>query len=260
MCHPWGPCSAQSWCASAPGIRHPVGLHWAALGGHVEMSELSEKGRNLRQNRGQGGRTVRCARAVQEVGCFPPPVATGPRVLHSAPPMRFCIDHARFCRVPGINNVIIGTVRKRPQGQRCGHSVAQTTLATTEAPATPASTTKEQAQPAEVRTTIAETTKARAMPTCTTGRGGVIGPRAHGNMRRQVADNQDTTRRVGAIGLLPHGNAARHAVDNLDVKESGQQKPQHDRCNNQHNPQCTNYWAPLNKAPRNTRAVAIRKH
>ena len=45
-----------------------------------------------------GGRTVRCVRAVRKVGCFPPPVATGPRVLSSAPPMLVCIDRARFCR------------------------------------------------------------------------------------------------------------------------------------------------------------------
>ena len=31
------------------------------------------------------GRTVRCARAVRQVGCVPPSVATGPRVLNSAP-------------------------------------------------------------------------------------------------------------------------------------------------------------------------------
>ena len=31
------------------------------------------------------GRTVRCARAVRKVGCFPPPVATDPKVLNSAP-------------------------------------------------------------------------------------------------------------------------------------------------------------------------------
>ena len=31
------------------------------------------------------GRTVRRARAVQKVDCFPPPVAMGPRVLNSAP-------------------------------------------------------------------------------------------------------------------------------------------------------------------------------
>ena len=36
----------------------------------------------------QGGRTVRRARAVRKVGCFPPPVATGP-VLNSGPPMLF---------------------------------------------------------------------------------------------------------------------------------------------------------------------------
>ena len=34
---------------------------------------------------GTWGRTVRCARAVREVGCFPPSVATGPTVLNSAP-------------------------------------------------------------------------------------------------------------------------------------------------------------------------------
>ena len=33
------------------------------------------------------GRPVRCARAVRKGGCFPLPVATGPRVLNSAPPM-----------------------------------------------------------------------------------------------------------------------------------------------------------------------------
>ena len=31
------------------------------------------------------GRTVRCARAVRKAGCFPPPVATGPRALNSVP-------------------------------------------------------------------------------------------------------------------------------------------------------------------------------
>ena len=35
------------------------------------------------------GRTVRCARAVPKVGCSPAPVATGPRVLNSAPPVLF---------------------------------------------------------------------------------------------------------------------------------------------------------------------------
>ena len=32
---------------------------------------------------------ARCAGAVRKVGRFPPPVATGPRVLNSAPPMLF---------------------------------------------------------------------------------------------------------------------------------------------------------------------------
>ena len=47
------------------------------------------------------------------------------------------------------------------QGQRCGHSAAQTTHATTEAHRTPTSTTKEHAPPAEVRMTPAETMKVR---------------------------------------------------------------------------------------------------
>ena len=44
-------------------------------------------------------------------------LAMGPRVLNSAPPMLFSMDHARFCRwvvfrgVSGINNLIIGAVR-----------------------------------------------------------------------------------------------------------------------------------------------------
>ena len=63
------------------------------------------------------GRTARCVLAVRKVGCFSPPVATGPRVLNSAPPILFSMDHACLCRwvvcrgVPGINNVIIGAVR-----------------------------------------------------------------------------------------------------------------------------------------------------
>ena len=36
-------------------------------------------------NVNQLGRTVCCARAVRKVGCFPPPVATDPKVLNSAP-------------------------------------------------------------------------------------------------------------------------------------------------------------------------------
>ena len=35
--------------------------------------------------RGRTLRCARCARAVRKVGCFPPLVATGPRVLNSAP-------------------------------------------------------------------------------------------------------------------------------------------------------------------------------
>ena len=63
--------------------------------------------------------------AVRKVGCFTPPVAMGPRVLNSAPPMLFGIDRASFCwgvvfrGVPGINNVIIGAVRKRPCPRPC---------------------------------------------------------------------------------------------------------------------------------------------
>ena len=53
----------------------------------------------------------------------------------------------------------------------------------------------------EVRTTPAETMKVHAMPTCATGRGGVIGPHAHGNVVRQVADNEDKCKRVEQLGL-----------------------------------------------------------
>ena len=35
------------------------------------------------------GRTVRCVCARAKVGSFPPPVATGPRVLNAAPMMLF---------------------------------------------------------------------------------------------------------------------------------------------------------------------------
>ena len=48
----------------------------------------------------------------------------------------------------------------------------------------------------EVCTAPAETMTVCAMPTCTTGRGGVIEPHAHGNVVRQVADNRDNTWRV----------------------------------------------------------------
>ena len=44
------------------------------------------------------GRTVRCVRAVRKLGCFPPPVATGPRVLNSAPysPCWYTMVHQGF--------------------------------------------------------------------------------------------------------------------------------------------------------------------
>ena len=41
------------------------------------------------------------------------------------------------------------------------------------------------------------------------------------------------------------GNAARHVVDDQDAEGSGQRSPSNDPHNNQHNPQCANYWAPL---------------
>ena len=82
---------------------------------------------------------------------------------------------------------------------------------------TPAAATKAHAPPAEVRTTPAETMKVRAMPTCTTRRDAVIGPHVHGNLGRQVADDQGNTRRGGAIGPHARRSAVRHAVDDLDV-------------------------------------------
>ena len=61
-------------------------------------------------------------------------------------------------------------------------------------------------------------------PMGTTQRGGVIGPHTHGNVGRQVADDQDNTRRGGAIGPRAHGNAARHVVDGLNMEGNGQPK------------------------------------
>ena len=113
-----------------------------------------------------------------------------------------------------------------------GQGAAQTTLATIEACTTPASATKEHIPPAKVHTTPAEATKVRAMPKCTTRRGGVVGPHARGNVGRQVANGQDNMPRGGALGPHAHGHAARHGVDNLDVKESGQQKLSNDPRNN----------------------------
>ena len=77
------------------------------------------------------------------------------------------------------------------QGQRRGHSAAQTSRATMEARTTPASTTNEHVPPAEMRATPAETMKVHAMPTCTTRRDGVFGPHAHGNAARHVVGDLD---------------------------------------------------------------------
>ena len=57
-------------------------------------------------------------------------LAMGPRVLNSARSMLFGIDQASFCRwvvfrgVPGINNVIIGAVRKGPHCERFEYAPA----------------------------------------------------------------------------------------------------------------------------------------
>ena len=62
-------------------------MHWAVLRPSGLQDEGGDgvfehrAGADLRQ----GGRTVRCARAVRKVGCFPPPVATDPKALNSAP-------------------------------------------------------------------------------------------------------------------------------------------------------------------------------
>ena len=50
--------------------------------------------------------------------------------------------------------------------------------------------------------------KVRAMPTCTTRRGGVIGPHAHGSVARQVVDDQDNTWRGWSIGPHARGNVS----------------------------------------------------
>ena len=46
--------------------------------------------------------------AVRKGGCFPQPVATGPRVLNSAPPMPLSVGHARVCRGGGVQGVFPG--------------------------------------------------------------------------------------------------------------------------------------------------------
>ena len=65
----------------------------------------------------------------------------------------------------------------------------------------------------------------------------------NGTVVRQVAGDQDNTRRGGTIGPHAHGNAARHVLGDLNVEGSGQQNPENDTRNNEHNPQCANYWA-----------------
>ena len=46
------------------------------------------------------GRTVRCARAMRKVGWFSPPVATGPRVLNSAPYTPLLVHQGLFAPPP----------------------------------------------------------------------------------------------------------------------------------------------------------------
>ena len=91
---------------------------------------------------------------------------------------------------------------------------------------------------AEVRATPAATIQGCSMPTCATRRDGVAGPHVHSSVRRQVVDDQDNTRRSGALGPHAPGNTAWHVMDDLNAEGN-------DPCDNQHNPQSANYWAPL---------------
>ena len=50
-----------------------------------------------------------------------------------------------------------------------------------------------------------------------------------------------------APGPHAHGNAARQVVDGLTTEVCGRQKQSNDPHNNQHNPQCANYRAPLTR-------------
>ena len=56
--------------------------------------------------------TVRCARAVRKVGCFPPPVATGPRVLSSevakAVGGGYCRLHMALKLARGVRGTVAG--------------------------------------------------------------------------------------------------------------------------------------------------------
>ena len=102
--------------------------------------------------------------------------------------------------------------------------------------------------------TPTETMKVCAMTTCATGRCGVTGPHIHGNMVRQVADDQDKTQRGGTNGPHAHGNTARSVVDDLNAEGTGQQKTVKPPPQQPAQPQYANYWALLmwKKTTRNT--------
>ena len=51
----------------------------------------------------------------------------------------------------------------------------------------------------------------------------------------------------GGGGAHAHGNTETQAMDDLRTEVCGQQKQSNDPCNNQHNPQYANDWAPLTR-------------
>ena len=105
-----------------------------------------------------------------------------------------------------------------------------------------ASTMKEHARPAAVRTTPAEAMKVRAMPTCTTHSEGVIGPHARGGVGRRVAESGQHAEAGGRNGPWRRGEACGGRPGRGGGVGS---KRTNDPRDNQHNPQCANYWAPL---------------
>ena len=60
-----------------------------------------------------------------------------------------------------------------------------------------------------------------------------------------MVDGRDSAWRNRAPG--PHRNTARQAMDGLRTEVCERQKQSNDPRNNQHNPQCANYWAPLTR-------------
>ena len=134
-----------------------------------------------------GGGGIARGGSLQGGGGVPAQVLAGWGSQARLPRPMYCLaPNTQVCSSEGDHRTKLATSHLGERGR-------QTTLATTEAHTTPASTTKEHAPLTEVHTTPTETMKVRAMPTCTMPRDGVIGPHVCGSVGGQVADDQDNT-------------------------------------------------------------------